>query len=105
MSDIQTPQELKTRLNQKNSNDILLDVRTPQEFQDGHIAGAVNFDISGLGIVGKIEILDKSKSYIVYCKSGGRSAMAAMLMKQKGFDVTNCQFGFMHLDGSDLEIT
>lgn len=105
MQNIQTPQELKTRLDEKNPNDILLDVRTPEEFSAGHITGSTNFNISSPNIIDKIQQLDKAKNYIVYCRSGGRSQMAAMIMAQNGLNVINCQFGFMHLDGTDLEIS
>ena len=102
MQNIQTPQDLKTRLNQKNPSDILLDVRTQEEFNAGHIKGVINFNISTLDVMNKIQKLDKTKNYIVYCRSGGRSQMAAMLMAQDGLNVNNCQFGFMHLDGGNL---
>jgi len=49
--------------------------------------------------------LEKSKNYIVYCRSGGRSQMASMIMDQKGLKVMNCTFGFMHLRGSQIKTT
>jgi rhodanese-related sulfurtransferase len=105
MQNIQTPQDLKIRLDQKNPSDILLDVRTPEEYSGGHIKGSTNFNISSSDVVNKIQKLDKSKTYILYCRSGGRSQMAAMIMAQNGLDVINCQFGFMHLGGGELEIS
>ena len=105
MQNIQTPQELKNRLDQKNPGDILLDVRTPEEFSAGHITGSTNFNISTFDIINQIQKLDKTKTYILYCRSGGRSQMAAMIMAKNGLNVINCQFGFMHLDGTDLEIS
>ncbi len=105
MQNIQTPEDLKIRLNQKNSSDVLFDVRTPEEFNAGHIKGAINFNISTLDVINRIKKLDKTKTYILYCRSGGRSQMAAMLMAQNGLNVINCGFGFMHLGGGELEIT
>jgi phage shock protein E len=105
MQNIQTPQELKNRLDQKNPNDILLDVRTPQEFNEGHILEATNFNISSFDVINQIQKLDKTKTYILYCRSGGRSQMAAMIMAKNGLNVINCQFGFMHLGGGELEIS
>jgi len=105
MQNFRNPEELLARLNEKNPNDILLDVRTPQEFSDGHILGASNFNISTPDIINKIQNLDKSKTYILYCRSGGRSQMAAMIMEQNKLNVINCQFGIMHLGGSDIEIS
>jgi phage shock protein E len=104
MQDIQTPKDLKKRLDAKNPNDVLLDVRAPQEFSEGHIKGSINFNISTLNVINNIKQLDKAKNYILYCRSGGRSQMASMIMRQNGLDVTNCQFGFIHLDSSEIEI-
>lgn len=94
---IRTPQDLQLRLEQKNPDDILLDVRTPEEFAAGNIPGSTNFDISGLDLFDKIERLDPTKTYILYCRSGSRSQMAAMIMSQKGLNVINCEFGFIDL--------
>lgn len=63
----------------------LVDVRTPEEVAEGHLEGAVNFCINTDGFEAKIETLDKSKAVYVYCRSGGRSARAANLMKEAGF--------------------
>jgi rhodanese-related sulfurtransferase len=105
MDYFKTPQDIKKRLDAKNPNDVLLDVRTPSEFGDGHIQGAINLNIGGLDAILKIQKLDKSKTYILYCRSGGRSKMASMIMAQSGFDIINCQFGFMHLEGSGVKIS
>lgn len=95
MRSIQFPQELKEVLANNNPNTILLDVRTPEEYQSGHINSAINFDISSTNFIPKIENLDKSKTYILYCQSGGRSKLASILMEQKGFDIINFQFGYI----------
>lgn len=104
MSNIPTPQKLKELLDQNDGNLVLLDVRTPEEFATGHIKGAVNISATAPDFVSNIQELDKTKKYIVYCRSGGRSQMAQMLMKQSGLEVLNCQFGMMHLVNSPLEI-
>ena len=64
---------------------ITLDVRTPDEFSQGHIAGAMNIDVEAATFVSKVSKLDKSKSYAVYCHSGRRSAIATEQMKKLGF--------------------
>ncbi len=65
----------------------ILDVRTPDEFQEGHIPGAHNIDIyKGQGFLDEINNLDKSKEYFVYCRSGARSAQACALMQQQGIE-------------------
>jgi len=63
----------------------ILDVRTASEYAAGHLKGAVNIDVQGADFGTKIGALDKGAHYIVYCRSGNRSATAAKLMKTAGF--------------------
>ena len=73
---------------------IALDVRTPGEFFNGHIAGAMNIDVEGMNFNSEIEKLDKSATYAVYCRSGRRSAIAVQTMKDAGFtDLFNMKAG------------
>ena len=65
---------------------ITLDVRTPGEFMEGHIAGAINIDVEGSSFDSEIANLDKSKSYAVYCRSGRRSLIAVDKMSAAGFE-------------------
>lgn len=69
-----------------NSNAILLDVRTQEEYNSGHINGAINIDFRGADFVSEIQKLDKSKTYFVYCRSGNRSADAVQIMKENGIN-------------------
>ncbi|MBI3416603.1 MAG: rhodanese-like domain-containing protein [Verrucomicrobia bacterium] len=55
---------------------VVLDVRTPREFAAGHIAGAVNIDVNDPEFGQKVTKLDKSKTYLVHCAAGVRSAKA-----------------------------
>tara|TARA_B100000809_G_C15053266_1_gene499692 strand:+ start:303 stop:635 length:333 start_codon:yes stop_codon:yes gene_type:complete len=65
---------------------VILDVRTPEEVAQGIIPNAIAIDIyKGQGFIDDIEKLDKTKSYYVYCKSGGRSGQACGVMSQLGF--------------------
>jgi rhodanese-related sulfurtransferase len=64
---------------------VLLDVRTPEEFAEGFIAGAVNLDYKADEFEHRLDSLDKSRTYLVYCAAGGRSDKAAKIMKGKGF--------------------
>lgn len=64
---------------------VILDVRTPDEFTSGHINNAVNIDFYAADFKTKLDALDKSKPYAVYCRSGNRSAQAVTIMKQLGF--------------------
>ncbi len=79
----------------------ILDVRTPDEFQDGYIPGAHNIDIyKGQEFLDEVNNLDKSKEYYVYCRSGARSAQACALMEQQGFENTyNLLGGIMEWKG------
>jgi rhodanese-related sulfurtransferase len=68
---------------QADSNAVILDVRTEDEWNRGIIPGAINIDIyKGQGFVYAVEELDKSKNYYVYCAAGARSAQACSIMNQ-----------------------
>ena len=62
----------------------LLDVRTAEEFDSGHFAGAINLDVEDI-IAGKLPDAAKDTQLYVYCRSGNRSAQAVFLLKQAGF--------------------
>lgn len=70
----------------KNSGATLLDVRTPDEYSRGTIASAQNIAFGSGDFESKIKALDKSKTYYVFCLSGGRSASAAHFMRRNGFE-------------------
>lgn len=79
-----------------DSNIAILDVRTAKEFADGHVAGAVNIDVNQTDFAQKIDQLDRSKTYIVYCRSGRRSSKAVGIMAAKGFkNLYNVSDGFV----------
>ena len=80
-----TPAEGAALMDQMGSALTVIDVRTPEEFAAGHIAGAVNMDVEGGQFTSMIAGLDHSQAYMVYCHSGRRSAMAAQAMAQDGF--------------------
>lgn len=86
---------------QQDDNAFILDVRTPEEVEDGYIPGATNIDIHlGQGFLDEVEKLDKSKSYYVYCRSGARSAQACSIMAGLGFEKAyNLEGGFMNWQG------
>lgn len=64
---------------------ILLDVRTPDEYRQGAIKGALNVDIMGADFRNKIAGFDPLKTYFVYCKGGSRSAQACNYIAGLGF--------------------
>lgn len=63
----------------------LVDVRTPEEFAEGHLPNAINVNVMDDNFDAEMAKLDKEKSVMVYCKSGGRSAKAASKLKVQGF--------------------
>lgn len=64
---------------------VVLDVRTPAEFAEGHVDGAVNIDVEDAGFSDAIAGLDKATTYAVYCHSGRRSGIATSTMADSGF--------------------
>jgi rhodanese-related sulfurtransferase len=72
---------------------VVLDIRTPQEFNQGRIVGAKNIDFLAPDFEQRIETLDKSKAYLVHCASGGRSTHSLALFKKHSFQ------SVYHLDG------
>jgi rhodanese-related sulfurtransferase/quercetin dioxygenase-like cupin family protein len=64
---------------------VLLDVRTPAEFEDGHVPGAVLINWRDCDFSDQVQKLDKSKKYVIYCAAGVRSANAAKRMGELGF--------------------
>ncbi len=83
-------------------NAVLLDVRTAHEFNSGHIPDALNIDVMSHTFYDAIAELDKSKTYFVYCRSGGRSMQACLSMADLGFTVFNLVGGISHWPG-DIE--
>ena len=63
----------------------LVDVRTPEEFKGNHLNGAQNICVTSDDFKEKVKILDKNKPVYVYCYKGGRSAQAALELKELGF--------------------
>ena len=78
------PQEFEKQL-ASGGERILLDVRTPGEFGERHLAGALNIDYNGADFNSRIGNLDKTQPVYVYCLSGGRSAAAAQTLTDIGF--------------------
>lgn len=64
------------RMINENNSEIILDVRTPEEFTEGHISGAVLINVNDAQFKHRINELDKSKTILVYCAAGIRSEKA-----------------------------
>ena len=75
---------------------VILDVRTAEEYKDGHIANALNIDVKQDDFVKKaIAKLPKDKTIAVYCRSGRRSANAAEQLAKKGYKCINLYGGIL----------
>jgi rhodanese-related sulfurtransferase len=75
------------------TNVVILDIRTPEEFKSYHIAGATNVDFNSSDFEQRINSLDKSKTYLVHCASGGRSTRSLKIFQKHDFQ------SIYHLDG------
>lgn len=77
---------------------LLLDVRTPEEFAEGHLAGAKNLDFHEPGFAEQLQQLDPNQKYMVYCAVGGRSGKTLQMTEEMGFkEVYNVSEGFKEL--------
>lgn len=78
-------QQQWTELLVGDKNAVILDVRSPEEFNRGKIPNSINIDIyKGQGFIYLVDELDKAKNFYVYCRSGARSGQACSVMNQMG---------------------
>ena len=79
----------------------LVDVRTPEEFAEGHIEKAQNINVTSNNFEQQATAtLDKSKPVYVYCRTGGRSMKAAVILAKKGYKVFNLDGGIVVWEGA-----
>ena len=84
----------KEKMNEQDI--VIVDVRTAAEVAEGAIKGAINIDVNSSSFNQKISELDKTKTYLVYCRSGARSARACNTLCGVGFTkVVNLQGGYL----------
>ncbi|MCP4847400.1 MAG: rhodanese-like domain-containing protein [Verrucomicrobiaceae bacterium] len=88
--------KLISRLKKEEKKLVILDVRTPEEYKTSHIAGAKLLDFLADDFKASLAKLDKTKVYLLHCRSGSRSSSAFALMKRLGFK------SVYHLDGGIL---
>jgi len=89
-------QEANDMIQQRKAdpNFVILDIRTPQEFAQGRIEGAINLDFYASNFKESLNALDKNKTYMMYCRSGNRSGKALGMMEGQNFtDVYNMTGG------------
>ena len=102
-----SPLEAQKLIEQKkdDQNFVILDVRNQQETQAGYIQNSVNLDFHSSDFEQKLDNLDKSKTYLVYCQSGFRSQKTLQKMKQKDFlQAYNLNGGILAWEYEDLPV-
>ncbi len=77
--------EKAIKLVNSSTNLIIIDVRTREEYLAGNIPNSINVDVLSQDFKSKIDMLDKNKEYLVYCRSGNRSTIASSIMSTNGF--------------------
>lgn len=77
--------EKAIKLVNSSTNLVILDVRTREEYLSGNIPNAINIDVLSQDFKSKIDMLDKNKEYLIYCRSGNRSIIASSIMSTNGF--------------------
>lgn len=91
--------------NQGNEQFVILDVRTTEEFADGHIENAINIDVNSGQFREDINKLNKDDTYLVYCRSGIRSDNARDIMEEIGFsNVYNMTGGILDWENEGLPV-
>jgi rhodanese-related sulfurtransferase len=69
----------------EDENAVLLDIRTPGEYNEGHIPNSILMNIHSPDFIEEVQKLDRNKNYYLYCRSGNRSYHAGQYMKKLGF--------------------
>ena len=100
-STLVTPEELSL----KQEESILIDVRTPREFEQGHLENSININIAERSFKEEVGKLDRSQPVYVYCKVGGRSAKAARILQEMGFEeVYDLEGGIRNWERSGMKV-
>jgi len=73
----------------------LIDIRTPEEFEEGHLEAAVNIDFLSEDFLKEMAELDEDRPLLIYCRSGNRSAKATLQLQEQGFShITDLKGGY-----------
>lgn len=99
------PERASALLAEKNSDLTVLDVRTPEEFRQGHLRGARNMNYFASGFDREVAALDPERPVLIYCRSGVRSASAVKTLKKAGIKkIYNLLGGILAWKGADLPL-
>lgn len=97
-----TPSDFK----EKSVNQTIVDIRTPQEFAEGYIEGAVNINVFDKNFLDQMAQFDKSKPIFIYCRSGNRTSSASKKLSELGFQqVYDLQGGIVNWSRNNQPIT
>lgn len=98
-----SPEELKEAVYDSNPHQ-LVDVRTVEEFREGHLKNAQNICVTDDDFEKNVLKLDKNKPVYLYCRSGKRSAAAAKILKDLGFkEIYDMEGGYLNWKNQDFE--
>jgi len=76
-------------------DEVVVDLRTPEEIEKGKIPGAIAIDFYGDNFKSELQKLDRNKPYLLYCAGGGRSGQTVEVMEKMGFkNIYNLETGF-----------
>ena len=93
------------KLKTENKDIQLIDVRTPKEYDEGHIKNATNIDFFDTSFYTQMSVLNKDAPLYIYCRSGGRSGKAAAILKEQGFkEVYDLKGGILDWKQQNLEL-
>jgi rhodanese-related sulfurtransferase len=100
-----TPEEANMMLMASSFFIIVIDVRTPEEYTGGYIDNAINVDFNSDNFSDEINRFDQDKIYLIYCRSGKRSAAASNVMAKLGFkNIYNMTGGILAWEATGLPI-
>ena len=84
---------------QRDTNSVMLDVRTAAEFASGNIPGSINLDYLSRDLADQLEKLEGGKNYYIYCRTGRRSLRVCVILRNLGFQkIANLDGGIVSLE-------
>lgn len=102
---VATPAEAAATIADPPTDLVILDVRTPEEFDEGHIEGAVMIDFYRGDFAEQLADLDPDVPYVLYCRSGNRSGQTRAMMEDLGFtSVADVEGGIIEWQSAGLPV-